>query len=74
MQSVALHHPEADRYCVIVDRDLSLARQCSQDFEVLPLQELNLPDGDEFLFQYTILELNTAVKPWALHTPDAPWL
>ena len=68
MQSVALHHPEADRYCVIVDRDLSLARECPQDFAVLPLQELNLPDGDEFLFQYTILELNTAVKPWALHT------
>lgn len=68
MQSVAFHHPEVDRYCVIVDRDLSLARQCPQDFEVLPLQELNLPDGDEFLFQYTILELNTAVKPWALHT------
>ena len=67
MQSVALHHPEADRYCVIVDRDLSLAAECAQDFQVLTLQELKLPDGDEFLFQYNILELNTAVKPWALH-------
>ena len=68
MQSVALQHPEAQRFCVIVDRDLSLASACPQDFQVLSLPELNLPDGDEFLFQYTILELNTAVKPWALHT------
>ncbi|MBC7414171.1 MAG: glycosyltransferase family 4 protein, partial [Herminiimonas sp.] len=30
------------------------------------LDALELPFGDTFLFQYSILELNTAVKPWAL--------
>ncbi|NBQ87045.1 MAG: glycosyltransferase family 1 protein [Betaproteobacteria bacterium] len=68
MQSVAQHHPEAKRYCVVVDADLGPAQalQAQGEFEVLALSQLGLPDGDDFLFQYTVLELNTAVKPWAL--------
>ena len=66
MQSVARHHPEAQRYCVIVDRDMSHAQALGDEFLALDLDTLKLPDGDDFLFQYTILELNTAVKPWAL--------
>lgn len=66
MQSVAQHHPEAQRYCVIVDRDMSHAAALDGEFHALDLGQLNLPDGDNFLFQYNILELNTAVKPWAL--------
>jgi len=66
MQSVARHHPDADRYCVIVDRDLSHATALAAEFKLLRLDQLNLPDGDDFFFQYNVLELNTAVKPWAL--------
>lgn len=66
MQSVACQHPEADRYCVIVDRDLSHAEALAEEFTAIELNELHLPDGDDFLFQYNVLELNTAVKPWAL--------
>lgn len=66
MQSVARHQPEADRYCVIVDRDPSQAAALAPEFQVIDLGQVNLPDGDDFLFQYNILELNTAVKPWAL--------
>ncbi|MGZ8358855.1 MAG: hypothetical protein ACXWVF_19800, partial [Telluria sp.] len=66
MQSVARQHPEADRFCVIVDTDMAPAAQVAAEFTALPLSALNLPFGDEFTFQYTILELNTAVKPWAL--------
>nr|WP_315485899.1 glycosyltransferase [uncultured Undibacterium sp.] len=66
MQSVATHHPSADRYCVIVDTDLSYASELKEEFTTLTLSQLDLPFGDEFTFQYTILELNTAVKPWAL--------
>ena len=68
MHSVAQHHPEAKRYCVVVDVDLGPAQalQAQGEFEVLTLAQLGLPDGDDFLFQYTVLELNTAVKPWAL--------
>lgn len=66
MQSVAIHHPEADRFCVIVDRDEAPAGRLSSEFHAVRLAELALPGGDDFLFQYTILELNTAVKPWAM--------
>lgn len=66
MQSVKEHHPEAQRYCVIVDTDQAPSAELTDEFQTLSLDELNLPYGDEFMFQYTILELNTAVKPWAL--------
>ena len=66
LQSVAAQHPEAKRYCVIVDRDLEPARALAEEFEAIALDQLALPDGQDFLFQYTVLELNTAVKPWAM--------
>ena len=66
MQSVAQQHPEADRYCVIVDRDLAYAKALNTEFDTISLEQLELPEGDDFLFQYNVLELNTAVKPWAL--------
>ena len=30
----------------------------------ISVRELGLPQFDRFTFQYTILELNTAIKPW----------
>lgn len=66
LKSVAEQHPEAKRYCVIVDRDLSHAHELSDEFETIPMSAINLPDGDSFFYQYTVLELNTAVKPWAM--------
>ncbi len=66
LQSVAKQHPEAERYCVIVDRDKQHAQALADEFTLLPLEQLGLPDGNSFLYQYTVLELNTAVKPWAL--------
>jgi glycosyltransferase involved in cell wall biosynthesis len=67
MESVAKQHPEARRYCVIVDTDPGPAAELADRFEAIPLSALGLPHGDGFMFQYTVLELNTAVKPWALH-------
>ena len=66
LQSVARQHPDATRYCVVVDRDLTHAQALAAEFNTIPLEALHLPDGDDFLFQYTVLELNTAVKPWAM--------
>jgi glycosyltransferase involved in cell wall biosynthesis len=66
MQSVARHHPQAQRYCVIVDADPAPGAELAEEFEAIALAQIGLPFGDDFLFQYTILELNTAVKPWAM--------
>ena len=66
MQGIAAHHPEAVRYCVVVARTPDHAVDFEEEFETLSLAVLGLPDGDDFFFQYNIVELCTAVKPWAL--------
>ncbi|MDB5799502.1 MAG: glycosyl transferase group 1 [Rhodocyclales bacterium] len=66
LQSAAVHQPEAKRYCVITDVDHEPALALGDEFEIISLGELGLPDGQDFIFQYNILEFNTAVKPWAL--------
>ena len=65
MRSVAALHPECERVCVLVDTDVSHAAAFSSEFTVVRLEQLALPERRKFLFRYTILELNTAVKPWA---------
>ena len=65
LQSVGEHHPECARFCVIVDKDHGHAEQHANEFTLIGMKELELPDFDKFIFRYSILELNTAVKPWA---------
>jgi len=55
MQSVAQHQPEADRFCVLVDRDLQPVQALTHEFSHLELKQLGLPNGDDFLFQYNVL-------------------
>lgn len=66
LQSARHHHPQSRLYCVIVDTDPAPARSLAHEFEAITVSQLPFPDGDDFLFQYTVLELNTAVKPWAI--------
>ncbi len=65
LQSIRAVHPEFDLHCVVVDKNMNIAQSLNNEFTAVALETLNLPMGNEFLFQYTILELNTAVKPWA---------
>ncbi len=64
MQSVAVHQPDCSRFCVVVDGDPTAARQHSSEFEAILVETLGLPDPELFTFRYSILEMNTAVKPW----------
>jgi glycosyltransferase involved in cell wall biosynthesis len=68
LQTVSRFHPDADIYCIIVDRDLGPSAEYSSEFSVLHMSDLNIPDVDRMAFQYDVLELNTAVKPWAFET------
>lgn len=65
LKSVRLNEPNADLFCVIVDRDMAPAADLQDEFLPIALESLDLPDREQFIFQYSILELNTAVKPWA---------
>lgn len=64
MQSVAEHHPEADRFCVLVARDTQQADSLRDEFTTIPVASLGLPGGDDFLFQYDAPELASVAQPW----------
>lgn len=66
LQSAARKHPASRLYCVIVDTAAGPGAALADEFEAISVKQLPLPDGDDFLYQYTVLELNTAVKPWAI--------
>ena len=65
LQGVAEHHPDCERFCVVVDRDPTPSQRHRDEFEPILLDSLDLPQPTLFTFRYSILELNTAVKPWA---------
>lgn len=65
LQSVREFHPDSEIFCVIVDTDMSYSSELADEFTTIRLDQLDLPFGDVFMFQYNVLELNTAVKPWA---------
>ena len=64
-ESLSRHHPEWDRYLILADEPEGRIAGETADYCLVPLRELMLPNIQQFLFRYTILELNTAVKPWA---------
>lgn len=66
MQSVKSVHECWDRYVLLVDEVRGDFEPTEEDFTVVEVRRLSLPNIDQFLFRYTILELNTAVKPWML--------
>ncbi|MCQ4163531.1 glycosyltransferase [Tahibacter harae] len=76
MQSVAEHYPAAPRYLILADRDEGDAALDAAPFTTIAAEALALPDFAAFAFRYTIMEFNTAIKPYAfahlrrLH-PDA---
>ena len=60
MASVQRHHPDWDRFVLVVgDGDAG-----DESFASIPLDALPLPDPRSFCFRYSLIELNTAVKPW----------
>lgn len=64
MKSVEQHHPEWDRFVLLVDEISPDFTYDSKAFELLTINQIALPNFRQFVFRYTILELNTAVKPY----------
>ncbi len=62
MASLQRHHPEWDRFVLVTGATDVLPVEAS--FTSVPLEALPLPNPRQFCFRYSILELNTAVKPW----------
>ncbi|MCC6198318.1 MAG: hypothetical protein IT518_28025, partial [Burkholderiales bacterium] len=61
--SVRAHDSDLDAFVAICDGPPAL-RDARDAYQEISIRELGLPRFDRFTFQYTILELNTAIKPW----------
>jgi glycosyltransferase involved in cell wall biosynthesis len=66
-RSLAAQHPEAQLFVLLVDRVDGCFDPAAEPFELVEVEALeNIPDFRAFAFKYTVLELNTAVKPFFL--------
>ncbi len=66
-RSFLRHHPGARFFTLLVDRAEGRIDEAREPFELVEVEALdNLPERDGFLFKYTLLECNTAVKPYFL--------
>lgn len=65
MASVAEAEPDARRFVVLVDEPDGLFDPAEEPFEVIGSLTLPIERVRWFHFKYTVLELNTAVKPYA---------
>src|SRR5436309_7522622 len=66
MQSLRRWAPEMRRFVILVDRADGYFDPANEDFEIILSEDLPIPQSRWFHFKYTILELSTAVKPFAL--------
>ncbi len=61
------HHPQGRFFVLLVDRNEGYIDPEAEDFELLEIEQLdNVPELRSFIFKYTLLECNTAIKPFLL--------
>lgn len=63
-ESVRTHCPNADLVLGLCDK-LTDETYCPEA-EIIELLDLDIPHLSRFIYQYTILELNTAIKPYVI--------
>lgn len=65
-KSFKKYNPEADFYVFLVDEIDGYIVPDEESFQLIEFNEIGLPNESFFKYQYTIMELNTAVKPFVL--------
>lgn len=66
MNSLEKTNPEYERYVCVCDKITEDFSSMPYNFSMISLQDLELPHQQRMIFRYTILELNTAVKPFVI--------
>jgi len=66
MQSLRATNPELDRFVFVADSNLDGMGGSRDELQWVSYWEIGLPEPRRFAFRYSILELNTAIKPWCL--------
>src|SRR5260370_13536968 len=67
MESVRLSNPDLLRIVILVDRIDGYFDPGKEPFDLIISEHLAIPRSSWFHFKYPVLELSTAVKPYALH-------
>ncbi len=65
MQSLRQWAPGLRQFVILVDRVDGFFDPAREDFQIILSDQLDIPDSRRFHFKYSILELSTAVKPYA---------
>jgi glycosyltransferase involved in cell wall biosynthesis len=65
-RSFLAQHPDGKVYVLIVDQPDPSLRYEDEPFTAVFVESLGIPGFRHYSFRYSILELNTAVKPWFL--------
>jgi len=65
VNSILINNPSAKCFVVLCDEmgDLDLSQE---PFEIINIRDLDIKNIDDFIFRYSILELNTAIKPYVI--------
>jgi glycosyltransferase involved in cell wall biosynthesis/SAM-dependent methyltransferase len=61
-------HPDGNCTVLVIDDPTGYIDPAEEQFELLTIHEIGLPDADQMAAIYDVMELSTAVKPWLLRT------
>lgn len=64
LQSVRKQHPEFSLFICLVDEEDNITFPDMNDFHVIRVRDMGLPDFIDMRIRYDVMELNTAVKPF----------
>lgn len=65
-ESLRRYHPDSHFFVLLVDRVDGAFDPRGEPFTLVEIEQLAIPDLPRFCFQYNVLELNTAAKPYFL--------
>jgi glycosyltransferase involved in cell wall biosynthesis len=59
-------HPEFSFFVLLLDSPQGFFHPDAENFQTVLVSDLDIPNLEDFLFKYTVLEASTAVKPYLL--------
>ena len=61
-------HPDGNCTVLVIDDPTGFIDPAKEQFELLTIHDIGLPDAERMAAIYDVMELSTAVKPWLLRT------
>ncbi|MCW2981920.1 MAG: glycosyltransferase [Solirubrobacterales bacterium] len=61
-------HPDGNCAVLVIDDPEGYVDPAAEQFELLTIHDIGLPDAERMAAFYDVMELSTAVKPWLLRT------